>query len=112
MRNMHKKFFPDEKILAEVREKFSEPNYPGLSIALAEDATEVEHAKYEVCQLIARYQREYGLRQDDLASMMGVDKARVSEIVRGKTSHFTLDRLIGYSQRLIPNVKIQISVAA
>lgn len=112
MSKLHKNFFPDEKTLTEIREKFSKPDYPELSVALAEDASEVEHAKYEVCQLIARYQRESGLRQDDLASMMGVDKARVSEIIRGKIGHFTLDRLLDYSQRLIPKMKIQIRIAA
>ena len=112
MSALGKKFFPDKETLSEIRDKFSDPNYPELSVALSEDATELERAKYEVCQLIARHQRESGLRQDDLATIMGIDKARVSEIVRGKINRFTLDRLIDYSQRLIPEIKVQIIVAS
>jgi len=112
MSNLNKSFFPDEKTLAEVREKLSDIKESGFSEALAENATEVERAKYRVCQMIAGYQRELGLQQDDLARMMDVDKARVSEIIRGKIKHFTLDRLVNYSERLIPEIKIQITVAA
>ena len=112
MSNLNKSFFPDEKTLAEVREKLSDTKNSKFTQALSEDATEVERAKYKICQLIAQYQRELGLQQDDLAKIMDVDKARVSEIMRGKIKHFTLDRLIDYSERLMPEIKVQIRIAA
>ena len=58
-----KKGFPDEKTLNRIREKLSDPAYEGGNFALPEDASEVDRAKYQLCQLIAKYQRVHGLLQ-------------------------------------------------
>jgi predicted XRE-type DNA-binding protein len=42
---------------------------------------------------------------------MGVDESRISDLLRGKTESFTLDRLIEYAEKLHPKLKIQISAA-
>lgn len=105
------KKFPDESTLKKVRDTLSDVNYKGGNIALSDDATEVERAKYKLCQLIAKYHREHELSQRDLAKKLDIDEARISEILRGKINSFTVDRLMGYAQQLYPHVKIEIWAA-
>ncbi len=61
--------------------------------------------------MVAKYQRERGLLQKDIASKLGVDESRVSDILRGKIEGFTLDRLVDYAKRLHPGLKIEIRAA-
>src|SRR3989304_1427580 len=81
--------FPDAVTLKRVREKLSDPNYPGGNLALPENATEVDRAKYQLCQVISKQQREHGLLQKDIARKIGVDESRVSDIPRGSGRGFT-----------------------
>jgi predicted XRE-type DNA-binding protein len=103
--------FPDEATLKRVRDKLSDPNYIGGHIALRAKASETDRAKYQICQLIARYQREHALLQKDIAARIGVDESRISDLLRGKIESFTLDRLIGYAEKLHPGLKLQIIAA-
>lgn len=103
--------FPDEETLKRVREKLSDPNYGGGNFALPKDASEVDRAKYSLCQLIAKYQREHGLLQKEVAEKLGIDEARISEILRGKIESFTLDRLVSYAEELYETVQVKISAA-
>ncbi len=103
--------FPDDATLERVRDKLSDPNYSGGNIALPADASEIDRAKYQLCQLIARYQREHGLLQKDVAGRIGADASRVSDILRGKIERFTLDRLIAYAEKLHTGLKIKIIAA-
>ena len=112
MKTMHReKAFPDEVTLKRVRKKLSDPNYRGGNLALPKNATEVDRAKYHLCQLIARYQRERGLLQKDIARRIGVDESRISDILRGKIESFTLDRLISYAEKLHPGLRVQVFAA-
>jgi len=106
-----KEAFPDEQTLRRVRDKLSGANYRGGNLALPANATEVERAKYRLCQLIAKYQREHGLLQKELAEKIGVDESRISDILRGRIQSFTLDRLIAYAEKLHPGLRVQISAA-
>jgi predicted XRE-type DNA-binding protein len=106
-----KEAFPDDQTLTRVREKLSDVNYVGGNLALLANATEVDRAKYQICQLIAKYQREHRLLQKDVAEKIEVDEARISDLLRGKIESFTLDRLIGYAEKLHPGIKVQIITA-
>ena len=106
-----KESFPDGKTLRRVRDKLSDVNYRGGNLALPANATEVDRAKYQLCQLIARYQRERGLLQKEIAEKIGADESRVSDVLRGKIESFTLDRLIAYAEKLHPRLRVQISAA-
>lgn len=106
-----KEAFPAEKTLRRVREKLSDPDYQGGNLALPANASETDRAKYQLCQLIAKYQREHRLLQKEIAEKIGVDDSRISDILRGKIESFTLDRLIGYAEKLHPGLKVQISAA-
>jgi predicted XRE-type DNA-binding protein len=106
-----KEAFPDEQTLKRVRDKLSDPAYTGGNLALPAHASETDRAKYQICQLIAKYLREHKLMQKELAQKMGVDESRISDLLRGKIESFTLDRLIEYAEKLHPKLKIQISAA-
>jgi predicted XRE-type DNA-binding protein len=103
--------FPDEVKLKRVRETLSDPNYAGGNLALPADASEVDRAKYEVCQIIAKFQREHGLLQKDIAAKLEIDDSRISDILRGKIEGFTLDRLVSYAEKLHPGLKVRIVAA-
>lgn len=109
--SQRKMAFPDQAALKRIREKLSDPKYQGGNLALPENATEADRAKYQLCQLIARYQREHGLLQKDIARKIGVDESRASDILRGKIEGFTLDRLIGYAEKLHPRLRVKVIAA-
>jgi predicted XRE-type DNA-binding protein len=111
MNSKKKEAFPDDRTLKRVRDKLSDPSYAGGNLALPPNASETDRAKYQICQLIAKYLREHGMMQKELAQKMGVDESRISDLLRGKTESFTLDRLIEYAEKLHPKLKIQISAA-
>ncbi len=105
------KAFPDESVLVSIRERLSDPKFEGENFALPADASETERAKYQICQLIARFKRENSLLQRDLAKELGINESRVSDILRGKIESFTLDRLLSYAEQLHPKLKIIILAA-
>jgi predicted XRE-type DNA-binding protein len=106
-----KNAFPDTKVLARIRESLSDPNYQGGNVALPESANEADRAKYQICQLIARYQREHAVLQKEIARQIGVDESRISDILRGRIEGFTLDRLISYAEKLHPRLRVQVIAA-
>ncbi len=106
-----KAVFPDDQTLKRVRDKLSDPDYLGGNLALPASASEVDRAKYQACQLIAKFQREHGWMQKEIAEKLGVDEARISDLLRGKIESFTLDRLFGYAEKLHPGLRIQIVAA-
>lgn len=103
--------FPSKTTLERVRKKLSSKSFEGGNLALPENATESERLKYQLCQLIARYMREHELLQKELAKKLGIDESRMSEILRGKIESFTLDRLVSYSEKLYPKMKLHIVAA-
>jgi len=58
-----KNSFPDEKTLKRVRDRLSDPHYEGSDLVIPASVSESDVAKYEICQLIAKYRREHGLKQ-------------------------------------------------
>jgi predicted XRE-type DNA-binding protein len=58
----------------------------------------------QIAQLIHRK----GLRQNQVADILGVDQSKVSKLVRGRISGFTSDRLLRYLNALGCDVRIEI----
>lgn len=106
-----KQAFPDQAKLKRIRDKLSDQSYEGGNLDLPANASEVDRAKYELCQMIAKYQREHQLLQKDIAATLGVDDSRISDILRGKIEGFTLDRLASYAEKLHPGLKIRFVAA-
>jgi predicted XRE-type DNA-binding protein len=106
-----KEAFPEKDRLKRVRDRLSDPNYKGGDIAVPANGTKTDLAKYEICQLIARYRREHDLMQKELAERIGVDESRISDILHGKIESFTLDRLVSYGEKIFPSLRISIHAA-
>ncbi len=109
--SFNKKVFPDESILGPIREKLSNPNYKNGNFALSDKATEVDRAKYQICQLVAKYHREHNITQREMAKYLEVDESRISDILKGKIESFTLDRLLTYIAKIHPHIKVLITAA-
>lgn len=110
MEQKNDKKFPDAKRLKEVQDRLSRDDVMGSSL-LPANASEVEKTKYKSCEMIIRYRQSHGIKQKELASKLGIDEARMSEILHYKIENFTLDRLVGYAQVLYPNLKLNLVAA-
>ena len=102
--------WPDEETLAHVRLVTDDLEYKrGDLNFLPPSASTVERAKFQTCQMILRYKVDNGLLQKDIAKKIGADESRTSEILRTRIESFTLDRLIGYAEKLYPKLSVQIT---
>ena len=96
--------WPAEEELAKIRDELSSDQVMGSSI-LAPDAHPSEKFKYKLCELILAYHLKAGIKQKELAKILGIDEARMSEILHYKIEQFTSDRLQEYVQILYPSVR-------
>lgn len=96
--------WPPEDELAKIREELSSDHIMGSSI-LSPDAPPSEKFKYKLCEMILIYRRKSGLKQKELAKALGIDEARMSEVLHYKIDQFTSDRLQEYVQILYPHVR-------
>ena len=65
-------------------------------------------AKAELARQIHEVIKAKRLTQAQAAKIMGVDQPRVSEIVSGKLSKYTIDRLLRYLLRLGRDIEIRV----
>jgi predicted XRE-type DNA-binding protein len=98
--------FPDETTLKSMRKKLEKAKG---SYILPADADAIDRAKYEMCRQILIYMHRKGLSQRDLAKRMGIAETRVSEIVHYRIWKFTLDRLLGYLEKINPKVVLKVA---
>jgi predicted XRE-type DNA-binding protein len=106
-----KEAFPDEETLKRIRDRLSDPHFEGGDFSIPANATKADLAKYEICQLIAKFRREHDLMQKELAERIGVDEPRISDILHGNIQGFTLDRLVSYGEKIFPSLRIIIHAA-
>jgi|SRR6185312_11245494 len=81
-------------------QKIEDPNYQGGSWALPENATPLEKSKYQICREVLVYQRKYKLTDEELAQQMELTLAETEDILYYRITHFTLDRLLAYANKL------------
>ena len=58
---------------------------------------------------IVLYMHSKGMTQRELASKMGIPETRVSEVVHYHIWKFTLDRLLGYLEKLNPRLSFKVA---
>ncbi len=100
--------FPDNKELAEVRERLSRGP---AARPLPESADSVERLKHNLCAEFVKYKNRKGITQKQLAKKLGIDEALVSKIVNYAYDEFTVDRLVKYLSALYPKIEISLLVA-
>jgi predicted XRE-type DNA-binding protein len=101
-----KNTFPSDQELKVMRKKLSRG---AASYVLPPDASAVEKAKYDVCRQILVYMHTKGLNQRELAAKASIPETRVSEVVHYHIWKFTLDRLMGYLEKLNPRVTFKVA---
>ncbi len=101
--------YPSAKKLAEMDKKLKEMEG---AIALPKNATYAERVKYDLCKRIVAYVRIHRITQAELAGKLGIDPARVSEIVNYKIDKFTIDTLLTYNRTLDPEFEVKIKPAS
>ncbi len=69
---------------------------------------EESRVRAELAFQIAQLVRRKGLRQNQVAKILGVDQSKVSKLVRGRISGFTSDRLFRFLNALGCNVGIEV----
>lgn len=80
--------------------QLANPNYQGGSWVLPKKATLLEKSKYEVCREVLLYQRKHQISDEELAKQMELTLAETEDILYYRISHFTLDRLLTYANKL------------
>lgn len=103
--------WPPEEEVKKMRELLSDPSRDPDLIVPAGNAPESEKLKFALSQVITRYLLDHKLRQKDLARKLEIDEARISEIIRGRLDGFTIDRLLGYAQKLVPSIRVTVRAA-
>jgi hypothetical protein len=68
-----------EKICQEIRN----PDFPNKNVGLGKNPTAEEKIKYEICQTIARYQRENNLTEEELENKIGANSQYTHYILYG-----------------------------
>lgn len=103
----NKKFdYPSEETLKKMDRKLGKVKG---STALPVDASPVDILKHQLCAQFIRFQREQDLSQRDLAKLIGLSEARMSEVLHYRHGRFTVDHLVKYLTKIKPNLKIKVA---
>ncbi len=98
--------FPSKKELERVKKKLKtvEPTR-----VLSSSASVADQLKFALCKEFVVYLRTHKVTQLELAKELGVDPARISEIVKYKIDLFTADRLLELLEQLNPKIKVTVA---
>ena len=98
--------FPSEEKLKVMREKLekAEP-----SRMLPKNATKAEKLKYAICEKFVVYLLDNKMTQVQLSKKLGIDPARVDEIVKYRIDLFTVDKLLNLSEKLKLNFEVEVA---
>lgn len=67
---------------------------------LPKNASKVDKLKLELCKQFVVYLRVNEVSQVELAKQLGVEPARLNEIVKYRIEHFTIDQLLAHVEML------------
>jgi len=100
--------FPPKKEMERVIKYFSDPNCQEINQGLMPNASELDKAKYDICQSISRYKRINNLTPDKLAQKIGISQAKTDDILFGRISELDLSKLITYTEKLNGHLKVKV----
>ena len=95
--------FPSKKELEKVLKELEkiEPTR-----VLAKNASTADRLKYELCKQFVLYLQDHEMSQKEMAEQIGVDPARINEIIKYRIELFTVDRLLDYLELLKPKLNV------
>ena len=104
---MAKKYnYPSEEALRKMDRKLAKTRG---TLATPPDASPLYLFKSELCAQFVIYQRHNKLSQKELANVLDLSEARMSEILHYRHDRFTADLLTRYLYKIKPNLKIKLS---
>src|SRR5271157_5613953 len=98
--------FPDKKHLDRAQKKVKDVEG---TLMLPPVASPLERLRWDICQKFLKFKKQHDMSQDQLAHTLGIDKAKISKILRHRITEFSTDRLISLYQELNPGTKIKVS---
>jgi len=107
--NNKKKFtFPPEEELERVVKYFSE-NPREINQGLMPNASELDKAKYDICQSISRYKRINKLTPNQLSQKLGLNQAKTDDILFGRINEFNFEELTAYIEKLNGHLQVKVN---
>jgi len=76
---------------------------------LPANASKADRLKYELCKQFVIHLNREETSQKELAEKLGIEPARLNEIVKYRIDLFTVDRLLGYLELLNPKIKVTVA---
>lgn len=104
-----KPIFPSEKEIERITKHFSDPNCKEINIGLKPDASELDKAKYDICQSLACYKRVNKLSPRELAQKIGVNQAKTDDILFGRINNLNFEELTLYTEKLNGHLAVKIN---
>jgi predicted XRE-type DNA-binding protein len=101
--------FPPEEEMQRVIKRFSDPDYNRVNIGLMPNASELDKAKYNICQSISRYKRINNLTPAELAQKIGISQAKTDDILFGRISEFSFEELASYTEKLNGHLQVKVN---
>jgi predicted XRE-type DNA-binding protein len=99
--------YPSKAKLKEMEAKLKDAE---ATLMVGPSSTPAEKFRWELCQSLVRYMFEKKLSQVDFSDLLGIDQARVSEIVNHRIDKVSTDKLLSYLERLHPGVQYKIAM--
>ncbi len=98
--------FPSKKTVNAMLKKLEKSSG---TLMIAPNASPLEKFRWDLCQKFLQYKMTHDLSQDQLAELLGVDKAKVSKILHHRIDEFSIDRLVTLYQKIDPDIVIKVS---
>ncbi len=98
--------YPSKKKLKEMDEKLKKLEG---TLMVGPSSSPVEKFRWELCQNLVQHMVRKNLSQVEFAKLLGIDQARVSEIVHHRIDKVSTDKLIAYNEIINPKVEFKIA---
>jgi predicted XRE-type DNA-binding protein len=101
--------FPPEREMQRVLKRFADPHYKRVNIGLMTNASELDKAKYDICQSISRYKRMNNFTPAKLARKIGISQAKTDDILFGRINELNFEELASYAEKLNGHLQVKVS---
>ena len=98
--------YPSKNKLKEMDEKLKKLEG---TLMVGPSSSSAEKFRWELCQNLVRHMVQQKLSQVEFAKLLGIDQARVSEIVNHRIDKVSTDKLITYNEIINPMVEFKIA---
>ena len=112
-KNADKKFsFPPEAELERITKYFADPNCKEINIGLMPNASELDKAKYDICQSISRYKRINKLTPNELAKKLKISQEKTDDILFGRIGKWLSNspRFVQWQERITGTMLIALGI--